>query len=880
MAEYSLGTAHGTVKIDSDTAGIDQADQKLDSLGKKAETSGMSLKDVGTKMGIAGLAIAGGIGLAVNSAASFEQQLSGIRAVSGATAGDMDLIRDAALRIGADTAFSASEAAGAMTELAKAGVPVKDILGGAADAVVALAAATGIDLETASGIASNAMNIFNIDAKDMDGVVNTLAQTANASSIDVTDLGMAFSQVGAVAKLAGLSLGDTANAVGQLGDAGIKGSDAGTSLKTLLSNLQPTTKQASAAMRDLGLITEDGSNKFYDAQGNLKSMHDIQGILGDSTKNLTSQQKQMALETIFGSDAIRAAAVLAENGAAGFDAFAKKQTETGTAADQAKIRQDNFKGSLEQLGGSVETLGITMGTMLLPAVRGIVEWITNAVNWFTNLSGGTQKVILIVAGLAAGLLLLGAGMIKVVGFVKGVHDAMVTLRLISTATQASFIKTAAVAVWNWAKIAATAAVNAAKSAASWLITNGAAMASSLASMAVAVASTVGGWLLMAGTAVVNAIIIAAQWLIAFWPVVLIIAIIAAVIIAIVVFWDQIVAAFKAGAQWVGDAMSTAWDWIKQAWDWILQKFQAAWDFIVSIFTTIFNFYIGIWASIIGVFVAAGQAIWDALKQAWQWIQDVWNSVIGFFKQIPGWIAGVFSGAFNWLVSFGQDILNGLWNGIKNIWSSVTGWLGEIGGKIIGIFTSAGSWLLNAGGDLIRGLWNGISNVTSWILGKIKGFVGNIIGGIKNFFGIGSPSKVMRDDVGRWLVIGLGNGIENNAGHAVDAATTVAAQVVGAMQDGLAVGANLQASIGGALTDGTLAALGGKGFNLGTTADTAVSGLNPVTGTGAMNRNPLAIDGTVAGKQVYIEMKTYNPVAEKASDSEARKLRAAAAVGAF
>ena len=312
---YDVGTARGVIKIDYDGTGVKKAQQDVEGLDDTGKKSAASLGKIGTVAGRAGLVIAAGLGAGVAAAANFEQRLSAISAVSGATSGEMDKIRAKALQLGKDTAFSAGESAQAMEELIKAGLSVDDVLNGAADATVALAAAGEVALPEAAAISANAMNQFGLSAKDMVGVTDDIAGAANASAIDVSEFGMSLQQVGAVANLAGVSFHDTATAIALMGNAGIKGSDAGTSLKSMFSRLQPTTKKQADLFKELGIITEDGTNKFYDQAGNLKSLDKVSGILQNSLKGMTAQQKQATLQTLFGSDAIRAAAVLSKSGA-------------------------------------------------------------------------------------------------------------------------------------------------------------------------------------------------------------------------------------------------------------------------------------------------------------------------------------------------------------------------------------------------------------------------------------------------------------------------------------------------------------------------------------------------------------------------------------
>lgn len=459
MSGYNLGIAAGKVVIDASeaTGSLGKVEAAARSVGDQVRSKVADVQEFGTKLQTAGAVGVAGFGLAVNAASKFQAALSAVSAVSGATASEMKLISDAALRIGKDTSFSATEAATAMEELVKAGISVDDVLHGAADATVALAAAGGVSLPAAAEIAANAMNQFGLDAGKMPRIADLIAGAANASAISVGDFGASLSQVGAVANLAGLSFDDTAVAIAEMGNAGIKGSDAGTSLKTMLMNLQPTTQKQATAFKQLGLLTfstekamnflrangvkplgtsqevlekqlagvaaklkgvkpgsaaakkalEDltnstvlSNNAFFDSDGNLKSLRDIQGILAKSTSNLTKEQQLSTLETLFGADAIRAAAVLAGEGAAGYDKLSGAMAKV-SAADVAKERLNNLSGATEELKGSFETAMIIIGNTVLPMVTNVVQGITKVINVFNNLPEGVQKAIAIFAGVVS-----------------------------------------------------------------------------------------------------------------------------------------------------------------------------------------------------------------------------------------------------------------------------------------------------------------------------------------------------------------------------------------------------------------------------------------------------------------------------------------------
>lgn len=458
--DTDLGTARGKIVLDTDLSGVDDATNKMEGFGKKANAAVQSVdvqplvRQTSTAALAIGAVVVAGFGVAVKAAYDFEQGLSNIKAVSGATAEEMDLINDAALRIGAETVYSATEAASAMEELVKAGISVEDTLNGAADATVALAAAGGVELPEAATIASNAMNQFGLSAEEMPKIADLIAGAANASAIDVSQFGYALAQVGAVANLAGVDFKDTATAIALMGNAGVVGSDAGTSLKAMFLRLNPSTKEAADLMQQLGIITAEGTNQFYDQNGSMKSLAEVSDVLQGALAGMTDQQKQAALTTLFGSDAIRGAAIIAEGGSAAFNELAASM-QGMTAADVAATRLDNMAGKIEQLKGSTETLLIMIGQQLIPVLVQIVEAVTNVVNWFTNLSDTQRNIIATIAGVSGVLLLLvgsfGFALNAAIDFRKNLLLATGAVTLFTATTEGASVaqKIAAAATYIW-----------------------------------------------------------------------------------------------------------------------------------------------------------------------------------------------------------------------------------------------------------------------------------------------------------------------------------------------------------------------------------------------------------------------------------------------
>ena len=322
-------------------------------------------------------------GLMTNSATKsmdFTAEISNIKALTGMQGAEVESIRQRALELGKSTKFSALEAAQGMTELLKAGVDVKSVLGDASQAALDLAAAGDLSLPEAAEIMSTSMNAFRMN--DPTKAANLLAGAANASATDVREMKYALSQVSNVAGGLGLTLDDVSTGLAVFAQNALKGSDAGTSMKTMLQRLIPTTKPAIEAFEKVGLLEADGGSAFYDASGKIKSMEEIAGLLHDSMKDLTEEQKSVLLNDMFGSDAIRGGLVLIKEGAEGIRKMRQEMTKF-TASSVATEKLNNAKGAIEQLRGAFETFQIEAFAPLEPAI-------TKVANAFTDLFSNTE----------------------------------------------------------------------------------------------------------------------------------------------------------------------------------------------------------------------------------------------------------------------------------------------------------------------------------------------------------------------------------------------------------------------------------------------------------------------------------------------------------
>lgn len=368
-------------------------------LAKNILSNRDALDHVATGAGIGGAALTAGFAYAVKQYADFDKAMSAVQAATHETAGNMEKLRTAAMKAGADTKYSGSEAANGIEELAKAGVETKDILSGGLDGALALAAAGNIEVGEAAELAATAMTQFGLKGSDIGHVADLLAAGAGKAQGSVGDLGYALKQSGLVAAQTGLSIEETTGTLAAFASAGLVGSDAGTSFKVMLQKLQNPSKEAAGLMNEYGI-------SLYDAEGKFKGITAVAGDLKRGLQNLTPAQRDAALATIFGSDAVRAANVLYTQGQEGIQGWIDKTNDAGYAASTAAIQQNNLAGDIEKLGGAIDTIILSSSGGLSDFFRGLVQMATGLLDFMGKLPPSFLAVNLTVVGLT-GVALLG-----------------------------------------------------------------------------------------------------------------------------------------------------------------------------------------------------------------------------------------------------------------------------------------------------------------------------------------------------------------------------------------------------------------------------------------------------------------------------------------
>lgn len=391
------------IRLSADTSNYST---KMAAASTQAEKLSTALEKPGSKSRIATNLMAGmglaAVALGVSAtkmAADFDQSMSTIQADLQASDGDMQKLRAAAIQAGADTVYNANEAADGIDALGKAGLSTTDILSGGLSGALNLAASDGMQVGEAAELMSTTLKQFNLEGSDAGKVADALAAGAGKAVGSAHDLGLALNQAGLMANSMGVSMTETVGTLSAFANAGMIGSDAGTSLKTMLQRLSNPTKAAQAQMDELGISA-------YDASGQFVGLENFAGQLKTSMSGLTQEQRNAALSIIFGSDAVRAANVLYSEGSDGIAGWTKAVSDSGFAADVASKKNDNLKGDIEQLSGSFETMMINLGEGSQGVLRNLVQGLDTLVNAFSSLPAPVQQGTLAMTAMVGGAIAL------------------------------------------------------------------------------------------------------------------------------------------------------------------------------------------------------------------------------------------------------------------------------------------------------------------------------------------------------------------------------------------------------------------------------------------------------------------------------------------
>ena len=394
----------------------------IDKISKGFKDVGSKIEDAGKKLAPFSAAAAAGLGAAVKTTADFDQEMSKVGAISGAAAEEMDAMRTKAREMGATTKFSATEAAQGFEYMAMAGWKTEDMLDGI-EGVLNLAAASGEDLGKTSDIVTDALTAMGYSSKDAARLADVMAAASSNANTNVSMMGETFKYAAAVGGSYGYTMEDIALATGLMANAGIKGSQAGTAMRSIMTRLATDAGASSKKLGALGILTERLGVAFYETDGRMRPFRQVIEDVRKKWKGLTKEEQANYANTIAGKNAMTGWLALMNSAEDDFDKLAEAiDNSNGTAKGMADTMQDNLAGQLTILKSQLQEFAISIGDALMPAIRDVVSWFQGLVDKFNALSPKTKEMVAKIGVLVAALspmLIIGGKLVKGIGSIIG-----------------------------------------------------------------------------------------------------------------------------------------------------------------------------------------------------------------------------------------------------------------------------------------------------------------------------------------------------------------------------------------------------------------------------------------------------------------------------
>ena len=723
-------------RLQEEAASTSVALSKIDQAGKKMEAFGDSVTSAGQKIMPASMAVAGLGAATVKTAADFDEGMSKVAAISGATGDDLDALRDKAREMGAKTKFSATEAAAAMEYMAMAGWKTKDMLGGI-EGIMNLAAASGEDLATTSDIVTDALTAFGMSADDSAHFADILAAASSNANTNVSMMGETFKYCAPIAGALGFSAEDTAQAIGLMANAGIKGSQAGTALRTIMNNLAGEVKITGSALGEVTIATTN-------ADGSMRDLSDILSDCRGAFSQLSESEQAAAAEALVGKNAMSGFLALMNAGDADIekltssidhcsDTFVKTvdgaiipmsqaleegidwiEEYNGVADQMASVMQDNLAGQLTILKSQIQELAISFGEMLMPAIRAIVSRVQAFVDKLNGMSESQRKAVLtiglIIAALGPLLVILGTVISKVGVAMQG------------------FVK----------------------------------LATGVKKLGVAV---------KAGTGIFGKLGAALGGISG--PVLAVIAVIAVLVAAfkhlwdtneefrnaITAIWNGIVSKIQAFCQGIVDRLNALGfefgsivDVLKSLWDGLCQflapVFEAAFSVVSTVLGSVLNVITGLLDVFIGLFTGNWSQLWDGVKEIFS---GVWEAITGLFDTALNLLKSLAEVVFGWFGTTWESVWTGIKSFFETIWNGIVAFFSGIWNSIVSTVTAQ----INAVKTVVTTVFTAIKTTASTIWNGIKTAISTVVDGIKSK--VSSAFESVKN-----TATSLFNGIKNTA----------------------------------------------------------------------------------------------------------------------
>ena len=714
--------------------------EKLGVVGEKMQDAGDKISGVGQKLlpVTAGVTALGTI--AVKTGADFDAAMSKVAAVSGATGSEMDALREKAREMGSKTKFSASEAADAMNYMAMAGWKTNDMLSGI-EGIMNLAAASGEDLASTSDIVTDALTAFGLSASDSGHFADILAAASSNANTNVSMMGETFKYAAPVLGSLGYSAEDSAIAIGLMANAGIKSSQAGTALRSAITNLAKPTDTVASAMEQYGISLTDSSGKMY-------SLRELMEQLRQKLGGLSEAEQAQAAASLFGKEAMSGMLAIINGSSADFEKLSNAidtcsdtvDGYNGTTEKMAAVMQDNLAGQVTILKSQLEELAISFSDILMPTIRSIVSRIQELVDKLNQLDPQTKetiaKIALVAAALGPMLVVLG----KTISSVGTVFSAVSKLPALFSAVQSGIgAITGALGVSLGPLLAIIAAVAALVAAFVHLWKTNDEFKSNIIAIWEQIKSTFTG-LTQGITDRLNALgfdfesftdVLKAAWD-------GLCNLLAPIFEGVFQNISNIFSEFTGVLLGLLDVLIGLFtgDW-EQCWNGIKGIFTSIWNFVVNTFHNIMNTLKGIADVVLGWFGTSWNEVWTSIKD---FFVNTWNSISTFFTGIITGIRDFFVNIWTGIYTFFSNIFNAIYTVVSTVFQTIYNTIMTVWNSIYETIAP----LLDAFKYLFETIFQAIhiiiSNVMDWISEKISAiwnaivsFLTPILEGIKNTF---------------------------------------------------------------------------------------------------------------------------------------------------
>lgn len=716
VAYLELDSSKFQTGLKTAVASLKQVSNNTATTTQKFKALGSGLTSIGSTLSLVSVPLLGIGAGALKTASDFKAGMSKVSALSGATGKDLEMLEKVAKEMGATTKFSATEASDALAYMALAGWDAEQMAAGL-EPSLKLAGAAGMDLALTTDIVTDTMSMFGMEASEATKMTDMLAYAQANSNTDVQQLGEALKYCGASANAMGYDLADTTALLGTFADQGLKGSSAGTTLNSMFRDMKKNAKDGAIAIGKTNIA-------IVDSKGNYRDMNSILADVEKATKGMTTAQRDQALSSIWGTEALKGVNMAFQAGSKKIKDFESAiRNSDGAASKMYDTMQNNLKGSIDNLKSAFEGVMITIGERLIPIFQKLVDKVTNALTWFNNLSPSIQSIIIAVGGFIA---VLGPLLLLIGGLIIFAANVTTALGTLSAAFAAGGT---AATIFGGALTLLTGPVGLVIAAIVGVIAVGYLL---IKNWDVIKAKSLEVWEYIK-TTVINVWNGIKEFTITCWE---------GIKSFLSSVWQAIWNVIGPTVTFIADIISMAWQTIKSItstiWNSIKSILSSVWELIKASITLNLTIIKTIITTAWNVVKTVTTTIWNGIKSI---INTVWSAIKPIVQAGANFVKSIVTTVWNSIKSVTTAIWNGIksainivWNGIKSIVSTGANAVKSVISTVFGTLEA-----------ILTAPFKAASKVISGILGGITKTINTVTNGIKKVTGLFKRSIPREDD---------------------------------------------------------------------------------------------------------------------------------------